>query len=164
MAIGGSPLSTAGGIKTTTIFIVILAMVCYFRGKPVSAYKRKYSNNMILKAMSLLIIMLCIITISFICLTYFGLAEGFEFGKGPLTNLTSPPMEAYFYEVFSCFGTVGFFVGIEPYLSIGSKIVLCILMFIGRLGPMTFFEIFQANMNKQSSTHYTFVEEDFLIG
>jgi Trk-type K+ transport system membrane component len=37
-------------------------------------------------------------------------------------------------------------------------------MFLGRLGPMTFLQIFQANMDKKQSLHYEYVEEDFLIG
>ena len=48
--------------------------------------------------------------------------------------------------------------------SIGAKIVLCFLMLLGHLGPMTFFQLFQNNLDKKASVHYSFVEEDFLIG
>ena len=68
------------------------------------------------------------------------------------------------YEVFSAFGTVGVTTGITPFISVGSKIVLCLLMFLGRLGPITFLQIFQANMDKKQNLHYDYVEEDFLIG
>ena len=71
---------------------------------------------------------------------------------------------AIVYEVFSAFGTVGVSTGITPYISVGSKIVLCLLMFMGRLGPMTFLNIFQSNMDKEINLHYEYIEEDFLIG
>ena len=163
MFIGGSPLSTAGGIKTTTAFMIALAMFCYFRGKPVVAFKRRYSANMIVKAMSLTFLGIFLIIIGIV------LIAGFEF-----QNLTSRKLVelgfqtdkelAFIYEVFSAFGTVGVSTGITPYFTTGSKIVLCFLMFLGRLGPITFLQIFQANMDKKESLHYQYVEEDFLIG
>ena len=72
--------------------------------------------------------------------------------------------EAVIYDVFSCFGTVGLSIGIEPYLHPACKLILCVLMFLGRLGPMTFFQVFQANIDKEEVNHYKLVEEDILIG
>lgn len=160
MFIGGSPLSTAGGIKTTTIFMIALAMFSYFRGKQVVAFKRTYSTNMIVKAMSLAFLGIFLVVIGVVAINLFE-------NNRPAINdlgLTTDDDMAIFYEVFSAFGTVGVTVGITPYISIGSKIVLCFLMFLGRLGPMTFLQIFQANMDKKESLHYEYVEEDFLIG
>ena len=160
MFIGGSPLSTAGGIKTTTIFMIFLAMFCYFRGKPVVAFKRKYSSNMIVRAMSLAFLGLFAAVIGFVLLSSFERNNALI--GNPNFNTDDPA--ALIYEVFSAFGTVGVSVGITPLLSTGSKIVLCFLMFLGRLGPITFLQIFQANMDKKQSLHYEYVEEDFLIG
>ena len=157
MFIGGSPLSTAGGIKTTTAFMIVLAMFSYFRGKPVIAFKRRYSANMIVKAMSLVFLGIFGVLVGILSLT------GFETNNTSFTITTDRPL-AIIYEVFSAFGTVGVSTGITPYLSVGSKIVLCFLMFMGRLGPMTFLQIFQANMDKKQDLHYEYVEEDFLIG
>ncbi len=159
MFIGGSPLSTAGGIKTTTAFMIGLAMFSYVRGKQVIAFKRKYSTNMIVKAMSLVFLGIFIIVTGIVCLA------GFEY-KNDLSSLglgTSKEM-SMIYEVFSAFGTVGVSVGITPHITVGSKIVLCLLMLFGRLGPMTFLQVFQANMDKKETLHYEYVEEDFLIG
>lgn len=156
MFVGGSPLSTAGGIKTTTAFMIVLAMFSYFRGKPVIAFKRKYSANMIVKAMSLVFLGFFAVIVGILCLS------GFE--RNGFTCITTDKPLAIIYEVFSAFGTVGVSTGITPQLSLGSKIVLCFLMFLGRLGPMTFLQIFQANMDKKQSLHYEYVEEDFLIG
>lgn len=153
MLIGGSPLSTAGGIKTTTVFLIFLAMYKYLSGKKVSAFKRSYSHKMVLKAMSLLLIALSTILISYL------LVVTFENG-----NTHVPERGALLFEIFSAFNTVGNTVGITPYLSIGTKIVLCILMFMGRLGPITLFQIFQKNIDKEEKLHYEYVQEDFLVG
>ena len=159
MFIGGSPLSTAGGIKTTTAFMVLLAMYSYFRGKHVIAFKRTYSSNMIVKAMSLVFLGVGMIITALIFIAYFEMN----------TDVTAIPLKtdkeaAIFFEIFSAFGTVGVTTGLTPHITIGSKIVLCFLMFFGRLGPMTFLQIFQANMDKKQTIHYEYVEEDFLIG
>ena len=160
MFIGGSPLSTAGGIKTTTAFMIALAMFSYFRGKEVSAFKRTYSTNMIVKAMSLVFIGLFIVLIGYLIIV------ASENTTDAIENLhlNSEENSTIIYEVFSAFGTVGVSTGITPYLTVWSKIVLCFLMFLGRLGPMTFLQIFQANLDRKRTLHYQFVEEDFLIG
>ena len=168
MIVGGSPLSTAGGIKTTTIFILVLAMISYFRGKKAIAFKRSFSTNLMVKAMSLIFISLFVLILGYIGLKVFGLDSKYAFEEitfdGAVISDKVNLDELYVYEVFSCFGTVGFFAGMEPYLSIGSKIVLCLLMFLGRLGPITFFQVFHTDMDKVESVHYQYVEEDLLIG
>ena len=160
MFIGGSPLSTAGGIKTTTAFMIVLAMFSYFRGSEVTAFKRTYSTNMIVKAMSLVFIGLFIVSVGYL------IVVACENNRDAISelHLSSEKNTTIIYEVFSAFGTVGVSTGITPALSVGSKIVLCFLMFLGRLGPMTFLQIFQLNMDKKRNLHYQYVEEDFLIG
>lgn len=153
MYVGGSPLSTAGGIKTTTAFMIVLAMYKYLRGKKVAAFKRSYSSKMVLKATSLLIISLSAILISYLIIVGLETNNSYIGDRGEIV-----------YDIFSAFGTVGLSTGITPYFSWGSKIVLCFLMFIGRLGPMTLFQVFQKNMDKDELLHYAYVEEDFLIG
>lgn len=157
MFIGGSPLSTAGGIKTTTIFMIVLAMFSYFRGRHVVAFKREYGTNMIVKAMSLVFTSLFFLIISFVAISSFERNTVFAINTDKATATT--------FELFSAMGTVGLSTGITPSLSLGSKIVICLLMLLGRLGPMTFLQLFQINMNKNDENiHYQYVEEDFLIG
>lgn len=158
MFIGGSPLSTAGGIKTTTLFMISLAMFSYFKGSQVAAFKRRYSTNMIVKAMSLVFLGIILVLLGFLVM------GSFEANNLRGDIIVSEKTTAILYEVFSAFGTVGVSTGITPYITIGSKITLCILMFFGRLGPMTFLQIFQANLDKEQNIHYDYVEEDFLIG
>ena len=159
MFVGGSPLSTAGGIKTTTAFMIFLAMFSYFRGHQVTAFKRTYSTNMIVKAMSLVFIGLFIVLFGYLLIVAFE-----QNNTNLLDGISSEKNTTLIYETFSAFGTVGVSTGITPNITIGSKIVICFLMFLGRLGPITFLQIFQANMDKKVSLHYQYVEEDFLIG
>ena len=160
MFFGGNPLGTAGGVKTTTLYIIVLAMVCYLTGRKVTSFHRRYSNEVIVKAMSLVLLAVATIFISFVAI------YAFEKNNSSLTalNLKSTVPAALIYEVFSAFGTVGVSTGVTPHLTIGSKIVICILMFIGRLGPITFFQLLGSKMRFDDKSKYHYVEEDFLIG
>ena len=160
MFFGGNPLGTAGGVKTTTLYIIVLAMVCYLAGRKVTSFHRRYSNEVIVKAMSLVLLAVAAIFISFIMI------YAFEKNNSALAalNLKSTVPAALIYEVFSAFGTVGVSTGVTPHLTVGSKIVICILMFIGRLGPITFFQLLGSKMRFDDKSKYHYVEEDFLIG
>ena len=159
MFFGGNPLGTAGGVKTTTLYIIVLAMVCYLTGKKVTSFHRRYSNGVIVKAMSLVILAIATVFMSFI----FIYAFESELDVSAL-GLQSSKSAAVLYEVFSAFGTVGVSTGITPHLHVGSKIVISILMFIGRLGPITFFQLLGSKLQFESDTKFHYVEEDFLIG
>lgn len=159
MFFGGNPLGTAGGVKTTTLYIIVLAMVCYLTGRKVTSFHRRYSNGVIVKAMSLVILAISTVFISFI------LIYAFEENMNMETlGLNSTKSSAILFEVFSAFGTVGVSTGITPHISVGSKIVIIILMFIGRLGPFTFFQLIGSKMRFDDENKFHYVEEDFLIG
>lgn len=162
MFIGGSPLSTAGGIKITTAFIIVVSIMSYFRGRKLSAFRRNLSDTVVAKSMTIVFIVVTGIILAFVLLAAFGVQqiEGYALSE----DMKSDLIGIYLFEAFSFFSNVGFFTGIEPFLSTGSKIVLCFLMFFGHLGPMTFFQLFQNNLDKKAGVHYSFVEEDFLIG
>ena len=160
MFFGGNPLGTAGGVKTTTLYIIVLAMVCYLTGKKeITSFHRKYSNEVIVKAMSLVILGVAVIFISFIGVYAFESSLDME-----VLELESTKASALIYEVFSAFGTVGVSAGVTPHLSVGSKIIIIILMFIGRLGPITFLQLLGSKMRFDDQSNYRYVEEDFLIG
>ena len=162
MFVGGAPLSTAGGIKITTVFIIVLSIISYFRGKRMSAFKRRYSDTMVAKSMSLVFVVFAILLLAFVGLVIFGTkeVEGYPLSDDIKNNI----VPFYLYEVFSFFGNVGFYTGLESHLSVGSAIILCLLMLLGHLGPMAFFQLFQNHLDKNANVHYSFVEEDFLIG
>ena len=159
MFFGGNPLGTAGGVKTTTLYIIVLAMVCYLTGRKVTSFHRRYSNGVIVKAMSLVILAITTIFISFLIIYAFEADLDMK-----ELNLTSTKSSAILYEIFSAFGTVGVTTGITPALHAGSKITICILMFIGRLGPITFFQLIGSKLQFDDQSKFHYVEEDFLIG
>ena len=154
MFIGGSPLSTAGGVKVTTIFIVALSIVQYLRNKPLVCFNRHFSNKSVFKSMTLIFIALMTVLVAF------GVISGLE-----VNNPTIVDSSDILFECFSAFGTVGNSVGITSSLSVGSKITIILLMFIGRLGPITFFQLFENNTVTQSEkTSLRYIEEDVSIG
>ena len=152
MFIGGSPIGTAGGIKTTTIFILVLCLIRFLQGKKISAFKREFTNSSIVKTMTLVFLAIAIIVLGYICLASF---EG--------DNKAATP-DILIYEIFSAFGTVGLSANLTPTISAGSKIIICLLMFFGRLGPITLFQIFQTNVDNEKNTHYREVPTDVIIG
>lgn len=159
MFFGGNPLGTAGGIKTTTLYIIVLAMICYLTGRKMTSFHRRYSNAVVVKAMSLVLLAVTTIFVTFIIIYAFeSRLNTVELG------LSSPKSAVLIYEIFSAFGTVGVTAGVTPYLSVGSKITIIILMFIGRLGPITFFQLLGSKMRLDDESTYHYVEEDFLIG
>ena len=152
MFIGGSPISTAGGIKTTTIFVLILCFVRFLQGRKISAFKREFTNSSIIKTMTLVFLSVVVLLVGYICIA------SFERGNNAATT------DAVLYETFSAFGTVGLSESLTTTLSLGSKIVICLLMFFGRLGPITLFQIFQTNIDNEKNTHYREIPTDVIIG
>ena len=152
MFIGGSPIGTAGGIKTTTIFIIVLSFIRFIQGRQIVAFQRQYSRISIIKAMSLVFLAIMIVFVTFTIIT------SLEVGNPQASS------ENLFFEVFSAFGTVGLSANVTTTLSVGSRIIICILMFFGRLGPITMFQVFQQNMDKEENKHFKYIEADVIIG
>ncbi len=152
MFIGGSPLGTAGGVKTTTFFIIVLTIYCFIRGKKVTAFKRAYTQNIIVKSMAIIFVSLFILLGAYVAIT------AFESNNEVYTGARGA------YEIIAGFSTTGFTTDLTPTLTYGSKITMCILMLVGRLGPMTLFQVFSNDMNVDDKAHFRYVEEDVLIG
>ncbi|HOJ44705.1 MAG TPA: potassium transporter TrkG [Bacilli bacterium] len=157
MFIGANPISTGGGIKTTTTFIIALAIISYIRGKKVHAFKRSFSNTTVIKAMSLTFIAAIIVFSAIVAINHLEDAN-------PLYAPGSYDASAFMFEAFSAFGTVGFSQGVTPLLTDGSKIILALLMLLGRTGPMTMFAIVSESMNKADQTHFDYIEATIPIG
>jgi trk system potassium uptake protein TrkH len=122
MFIGASPGGTGGGIKTTTFITVTAGGFSYLRGRNcVTLLKRRLPSRLINRALTITITATAIIIISTI---------------GVLVFEQCALKEAMF-EVISAFGTVGLSTGITQSLSVGSKIILILTMFIGRIGIST---------------------------
>ena len=120
MFIGASPGSTGGGIKTTTFFVIIYSIFSLLKGKTeVVIYNRTITLNTIIKAFATSFIYFGVIIIGTILI----LEE---------SNMT---LQQVLFEVVSAMGTVGLSLGITPDLDNFGKIVIVLLMFIGRIGP-----------------------------
>lgn len=145
MFIGASPGSTGGGIKTTTAFVLMLSLgSLMFRREP-AAFKRRIGAESLFKAYQVLLLSaLLISTGCFLIL----LVEGSRF-----TFLS------VLFETVSAFATVGLSTGITPSISSLSKIILLVIMFAGRVGPITI-----ATSLKAKPSHLKYVEEQIFIG
>ena len=153
MFIGGSPLGTASGIKTTTVFIIFLAIGSYIRGRKVHAFNRYYSQSLVVKAMAVMLLSF------FLCLAGYLAISELEGQNDWFSG------EWAIYETISAFSTTGFTTNMTVAMGDGGKIVCVVLMYLGRLGPMTMFSIFSKNMHIEDDHHHLrYIEEDILIG
>lgn len=122
MFIGASPGSTGGGVKTSTIFIMFIASKSLLTGNSTTVFKRRLPTEVILKAYYVFFLSFIIVLLGTLILRV--LEPNIDF------------IQIYF-EIISAFGTVGLSTGITSSLSEISKILLIILMFIGRVGVLT---------------------------
>ena len=122
MLIGGSPGSTAGGIKTVTFAIVVFNAICFARNKDsLTTFKKRIHDSIVKQAcaiITLYIFAACLVTIVISVIEPFALDE-------------------IVFEVISAIATVGLTKGITAELCIVSKLLLCATMFFGRMGGLT---------------------------
>ncbi len=147
MFIGGSPGSTAGGLKTSTFGIILCTAISVIKGKEnADIFGRTIPRGLQLKAVTLLIIGMGLVTTVTMALT---IAE---------------PNEAFLdvlYEATSAFGTVGLTTGVTQRLSEPGKIIIIMLMYLGRVGPLT---VVMALISRKKGTNYKYPEGKILIG
>ena len=127
MFIGGSPGSTAGGIKTTTIAVVLIFMISNLRQKRgANVFGRCISDETVKKALTVFMLNLTLaLTAAMI-----------------LCGLQDFSVKDVFFEVFSAGATVGMTTGITRELCVAARLVIILLMYTGRVGSMTFALIF----------------------
>ncbi len=122
MFVGGSPGSTAGGIKTTTLGVLFLSTHAVVRGEsePV-VFGRHIGTETVRKALAIFLVSIVIIlSVSFM-----------------LTITESAPLVDILYETVSALATVGASKGITPHLTDAGKNLITLCMYLGRIGPMT---------------------------
>lgn len=123
MFIGGSPGSTAGGVKTTTLAILVQSITSTLKGeKNVTIFDRTIPAPIVVRTIALMFISIIITSVFILVLMKFEPNQSFL---------------AIFFEVISATGTVGLSLGITPFLTVAGKVCISILMFIGRVGPLT---------------------------
>lgn len=145
MLIGGSPGSTAGGMKTTTFFVLAVSALSVFSSKKhCSVFRRRIALETVRKAAALFLIYIML----------------FLFSAMTISKLEALPLLSCMFETASAIGTVGLSLGITGDLSAVSKLILIFLMFFGRVGGLTF--VFAAIPYKSEIGIYP--EEEVTIG
>jgi trk system potassium uptake protein TrkH len=124
MFIGGSPGSTAGGVKTVTMLVLLMYVWSNLRAsKGVNIFHRRLEEDAVRKASNVVVIsalMTVTAAIAICCLQ------------------PSLPVEDVLFEVYSAMGTVGMSTGITRELGTGARLVIILLMYCGRIGSMSF--------------------------
>jgi trk system potassium uptake protein TrkH len=154
MFIGGSPAGTAGGVKTVTIAVIIYTVISVINGRQnIIAHKRRISFEVLQKALTIvtgMFICFCVAT-TMLTRTEFAMLEKGTFGFLDLL-----------YEVTSALGTVGLTADVTPFLTVAGKLIICLCMFIGRLGPITI--AVSLTSKKNSDGIITYPEDNVMVG
>lgn len=148
MFVGGAPGSTAGGIKVTTMFVLIATVVSFLKGNAeVQILKRRITADIIIRAISIFMLSLTLIILTTIVL---------------LINQEGSLLQVLF-EAVSAFSTAGASTEITPYLKDSSKYQLIITMFLGRVGLITTFAAFNTRSGKDKRG-YRYPEGKITVG
>lgn len=149
MFIGGSPAGTAGGVKTVTFAICILYVLSLMKGSNcITIMKRTIPEQIVKRSMTITFVSVTIVIAGLFCLT---MVEDKEF-----IDLV--------FEVFSAFATVGLTASVTPLLSFAGKVIIMMLMYIGRIGPITMVLIFAKRFNQMKGKDIIYPNGDVLIG
>ena len=147
MFIGASPLSTGGGIKSTTFFVIIMSMISVFRGQnDVEIFGRKIPRETRDQAFA-------IFTMGTIWVVTAGMILSYIDGK-------THDLELVIFETVSAFGTVGMGIGITSEWSVAGKLILILTMLAGRVGIMTF----MLSLMTQKNSDIKYPPEKIMVG
>ncbi len=156
MFVGGSPGSTAGGIKTTTLALLVLLALSRFRGREVvHVAARTVPEETVQRAVGLAASAFALVTASIFVLT--------------LSEHSGTPHPArgdfltFMFESVSAFNTVGLSMGATTELSTVGRWVVIVLMFVGRVGPLTFAAALALAARRHRAT-YRYATEDVVVG
>lgn len=150
MIIGASPSSAGGGIRTTTLAVMFLTIKNFALGKTdVKVFGREIHPEDSRKAFIVLSVFTVLLFIAIICITAIE------------SRNANASLMAIIFEAASAFGTCGLSMGITTDLHLGSKVILMILMFIGRVGLVAF--LFSIR-RKETKSYYKYPTERIIIG
>jgi len=149
MLIGGSPGGTAGGIKTVTFVVVIMAVIATLR--------RRDDVEIFNRSVSLLIVRRAITVAVLFVMALFGATLALCITEAS-RHFT---MMQVFFEVASALGTVGLSTGITPSLTTAGKLIIILVMLTGRLGPLTLLAVLAFNAKP---VRYSYPDEAIVVG
>jgi trk system potassium uptake protein TrkH len=149
MFIGGSPGSTAGGIKTVTLAVVLMTAIATLRKRSeVEMFKRSIRLVIIGRAVTVTLLFVLVLFTATLLLTITERQNGFD-------------MSQIFFEAGSALGTVGLTTGITAHLTSAGKIIIIAVMLIGRLGPLTLLAALTFNIKPAK---FNYPEEAIIVG
>jgi trk system potassium uptake protein TrkH len=155
MFVGGSPGSTAGGVKTTTMALLGLLALSRLRGLEATSFAgRSVPEETERRAVGLVVLAALAVTAGIFLLTTT------EEAAGPAVT---DPFLRYTFEAFSAFNTVGLSMNLTPTLSTGGRWIILVLMFVGRVGPLTAAAALTRSRRLRAST-FRYAYEDVEVG
>jgi len=157
MSVGGSPGSTAGGIKTTTVALVLLLAMARLRGEGTTrAWAASVPGETVERAVGLTVLALGTMTLGIWTISVIEL--------GGNAHLQTPgEFIGHMFEVVSAFNTVGLSMGVTTGLSVPGKLLTTVLMFVGRLGLLTVV-LALARGGRRGGDDYRYAYEEVMIG
>ncbi|MEZ4416645.1 MAG: potassium transporter TrkG [Gemmatimonadota bacterium] len=158
MSIGGSPGSTAGGLKTTTFALLGLLAWSRLRGHGVTSWGgRSVPDGTIDRAIGLFVVALAGMILGVFLLVLFELGRTAPLGQGDA-------FLDFAFEAVSAFNTVGLSMGQTGGLSVAGKWLVIALMYLGRVGPLTFVAAISVARPTEGAREFRFAYEDVLVG
>jgi trk system potassium uptake protein TrkH len=154
MFIGASPGSVGGGVKTTSASILFLLMWSRFRGREeINVLRRTMPRELVQRTISITLTALLVISLVFSVLLISG--------SGGLPALESRHLFVeYLFETVSAFGTVGLSMNLTPKLDDSQKLAIIVMMFAGRVGPLTL----ALSLSRTVKRRLTYAEEEVMVG
>lgn len=147
MFIGGSPVGTAGGIKTVTFLVLVATAISVIRNRrSANVFGRQIAEEAIRKAVGVFVMSFCVVAVSTILLSY----------------VTNADFLDVIYETVSATATVGLTRNLTPSLNTSGKLIITIAMFLGRVGPISL--AVALNKNKGSENIVSNPVEDIVVG
>ena len=149
MFIGGSPGGTAGGIKTVTLAVLIMAVIATLRKRDeVEIFRRSVRLVIVRRAITITVLFTVVLFIATLALNITESSNGFT-----MLNIM--------FETASALGTVGLSTGITPSLTTAGKLIIIVVMLIGRLGPLTLLAAVTFNLKP---ARYSYPDEAIMVG
>jgi trk system potassium uptake protein TrkH len=155
MFVGASPGSTGGGVKTTSLALLLALVRSRARGsRRASAFHRAIPDPVMDRALTLTLLSGTLVALAILLLAVI------ELGSTPAVQ-SKPQFIALCFEVVSAFGTVGLSTGITATLSAPGQLLLVVLMLVGRVGPLT---LALAVAGRRPRAHFRYAEENVMVG
>ncbi|MBE5819495.1 MAG: hypothetical protein E7310_01505 [Clostridiales bacterium] len=165
MFIGGSPASTSGGIKTTTFAILVLCVMNFIKGRnEINIFKKNISFEIVKRALVILAISIFIVIIAILGLLVSEISLQEDIYGTETAKYTTFSFMDVFFEAVSAFGTVGLSLNVTSGLSAMGKVIILMLMIIGRLGPITISVAIFKNGKEKNESRTSYPKGNIIVG